>query len=68
MAQIAVLIDERDKRIGKLPVNPACRVIRHRDSFFVRTDRGVRLHHSHRAIAVVFEEVDVYVRETLEPV
>lgn len=63
----AVLIDERDRRVGKLPVADSCFVIRHQGSYFVRTDKGVRLHHSHRALAVVFEQTDVYVRDKVEP-
>lgn len=66
-AQIAVLIDERDRRLGKLMVAPQCAIIRHGGSFFVRTGRGVKLHHSHRAVAAVFEETEVFVREKLEP-
>lgn len=66
--QIAVLIDERDRRIGKLTVAPCCFVIRHRDATFVRTDKAVKLHHSHRATAIVFEQTEVYVRDRLETI
>lgn len=65
---IAVLVDERDRRIGKLVVAPACLVIQHKDATFVRTDKAVRLHHSHRALAVVFDQTEVYVREKLEAI
>lgn len=63
----AVLIDERDRRVGKLMVSDACFVIRHQDSFYVRTQTGVRLHHSHRALAVVFQQTEIYVRDKVEP-
>lgn len=63
----AVLIDERDRRVGKLPVTDSCFVIRHNGAFFVRTQTGVRLHHSHRALAVVFQQTEVYVRDKVEP-
>lgn len=66
--QIAVLIDEKDRRLGKLAVIPACFVIRHAGATFVRTDKGVKLHHSHRAIAVVFQQTEVFVRDRLEPI
>lgn len=64
----AVLIDERDRRIGKLTVGEACFVIQHRDATFIRTEKAVRLHHSHRALAVVFEQTEVYVRDRLEEI
>lgn len=67
-AEIAVLIDERDKRLGKVTVTSACHVIQHDGATFVRTPKGVKLHHSHRAIAVVFEQTEVYVRERLEAI
>lgn len=37
-------------------------------AIFVRTDKVVRIHHSHRAMAVVFEQADVYVRDRLEAI
>lgn len=64
--RIAVLIDEMDRRLGKLTIAPSCFVIRHGDATFVRTDKVVKLHHSHRAMAVVFEQTEVYVRNRLE--
>lgn len=68
MMRVAVLIDERERRLGKLTVGPACFVIRHGDATFVRTDKVVRLHHSHRAMAVIFEETPIYVRDRLEQI
>lgn len=66
--KVAVLIDEMDRRIGKLTIAPACFVIRHGDAIFVRTEKVVKLHHSHRAMAVVFEQTEVYVRDRLETI
>lgn len=66
--QIAVLIDDTDRRLGKLQVPPSCHVIRYGGATFVRTPKGVKLHHSHRAIAVVFDQTEVYVRERLEAI
>ncbi len=66
--KIAVLIDERDRRLGKLQVPDACFVVRHDGATFVRTQRAIKLHHAHRAFAVVFEQTEVYVRERLEPI
>jgi len=68
MMRVAVLVDEADRRLGKLTVAPSCFVIRHQDATFVRTDKVVRLHHSHRALAVVFEQTEVYVRARLEAI
>ncbi len=67
MNRPAVLIDERDRRLGRLMVPPTCFVIVHDGATFVRTDKGVKLHHSHRALAVVFEETTPYVRTRLDP-
>lgn len=64
----AVLIDERDRRLGKLMVASTCRIIRHADATFVRTDKSVRLHHSHRALAVVFEQTEIFIRNKLEAI
>jgi hypothetical protein len=66
--RIAVLIDEKDNRIGKLTVSESCFVIRHRDATFVRTDKAVRLHHSHRTLAIVFEQTEPFVRDRLEAI
>ena len=66
--RIAVLVDEMDRRLGNLTVVPACFVIRHGDATFVRTDKVVKLHHSHRAMAIVFEQTEVYVRNRLETI
>ena len=67
-SQIAVLIDERDNRLGRLTVTSACQVICHEDRYFVRTAKGMKLHHSHRAIAVIFEETELYHRRRLDPI
>lgn len=63
--QIAVLIDERDRRLGTVPVNHACWIIQHYDRLFVRTTKGVRLRPADRAFAIVFEETEPFVRNKL---
>lgn len=68
MNRPAVLIDELDNRLGKLMVAPSCFVIVFQERTFVRTDKAVKLHHSHRATAVVFEETEPYVRARLDPI
>lgn len=64
----AVLIDEQDRRLGKIMVAPTCRIIRHAGATFVRTDKAVRLHHSHRALAVIFEQTEIFIRDKLEAI
>lgn len=64
--QTAVLIDERDRQIGTARVNEACWIIQHDDRLFVRTMKGLRLHHANRGLAVIFEETEPYVRNHLE--
>lgn len=68
MMRVAVLVDEMDRRLGKLTVGPSCFVISYQDATFVRTEKAVRLHHSHRALAVVFEQTEVHARKQLEPI
>lgn len=68
MMQRAVLVDERDRRIGTTNVSSACFVISHGDSTFVRTDKGVRLRPADRALAIIFEETEIYVRNRLDPI
>lgn len=61
----AVLVDDRDNRIGSTPVPEATFIIRHGDDLFVRTDKGVRL--SGGGIGVVFLLTEPAVRGTLKP-
>jgi len=64
----AVLINERDVRLGTLDVGPATLVVRHGGSTFVRTGETIRLKPAHRALVDVFVETEVYVRNNLEPI
>lgn len=66
--QTAVLIDERDRRLGTAPVSDACWIIQHNDRLFVRTAKGVRLRPASRTFAIVFEETDPFVRNRLEAI
>lgn len=68
MMRRAILIDERDRRLGTVDVPDATLVIRHRESIFVRTARAVKLRPNDRAFLPVFEEVEVYVRERINPI
>lgn len=61
----AVLIDERDRQVGKTSVPEAVFIIRHGEALYVRTARGVRL--SGGGIGVVFEQTEVFVRDRLDP-
>lgn len=65
MNRTAILIDERDRRIGKTMVPETAFVIRHGNSLFVRTEKGIRL--SGCGIGVVFIETDPHVRQKLDP-
>jgi hypothetical protein len=67
MMRRAILIDERDRRLGTVDVPDATLIIRHRDSVFVRTAKAVKLRPNDRAFLPVFEEAEVYVRERLNP-
>lgn len=61
----AILIDERDRHIGKTMVPETVFVIQHGESLFVRTEKGVRL--SGGGIGVVFIETEPFVRQRLDP-
>lgn len=65
MKRTAILVDEQDRRLGSTSVPETVFVIRHKDSIFVRTPRGVRL--SGGGIGVVFEATEVYERDNLGP-
>lgn len=64
--KVAVLIDERDRRLGRLQVSEACFVIQYGEATFVRTARSIKLHHTDRSFAIVFEQTEPFVRNKLE--
>lgn len=59
----AVLIDERDRRLGTTMVPETTFLIKHGEGIFVRTTQGLRL--SGGAIGVVFQEMEPLVRQKL---
>lgn len=61
----AVLINDRDVRLGSVTLPDTVFVMSHGGSYFARTDKGIRLPGG--GIAVVFQETEVYVREKLAP-
>lgn len=64
MAQrVAVLLDERDRRVGSTIVPETVFIINHAGRFFVRTEKGARM--SGGGVGAIFEETEVYVRERL---
>lgn len=63
--RMAILIDETDRRVGRVAVPETTFVIRHADGFFVRTDKGIRLPGG--GIGVVFQETEPMVRNRLDP-
>lgn len=64
----AVLIDERDRKLGKTMVPETVMVIKHNDLVFVRTGEGIRLTRDGVGMGAVFRETEVYVRARLDPV
>lgn len=61
----AILVDERDRRVGRCVVPEATFVIGYRDGLFVRTEEGARL--SGGGVGVIFRETDVLMRHKLDP-
>lgn len=68
MMRLAVLVDESDKRLGTLTVGPSTFVISYRDAIFYRTEKVAKLHHSHRVMAIVFEQTEIFNRNHLAPI
>lgn len=66
-ARIAVLVDERDRPLGKTTVPDATFVIRHMDALYVRTDKGMRLTRAGIGMGIIFQSTEVYERDRLEP-
>jgi hypothetical protein len=65
MIRAAVLFDERDRKIGQTMVTDSTFVIQHRERFFFRTDKGVRLLGG--GVGAQFLEMEPLVRNKLEP-
>jgi hypothetical protein len=65
MQRVAILIDEKDRRLGTVLVPERTFVIRHNESLFVRSEQGIRL--SGGGIAVAFIEQEPVVRNRLMP-
>lgn len=60
----AVLLDERDRKVGKTAVPETVFVIKHGGALYVRTEKGVRLPGG--GIGVCFIVTEPYVRERLD--
>lgn len=65
MRRTAVLVDDRDRRLGSCVVPDTITVIQHAEGIFVRTETGVRL--SGGGIGVVFRETEAVERTSLKP-
>lgn len=65
MIRAAILFDDRDRKLGKTMVSDTTFVIQHKDRFFFRTDKGVRL--TSGGVGAQFLEMDPLVRDRLEP-
>lgn len=63
MARTAVLVDERDQKLGTCIVPENAFVIQHADRIFIRQGQGVRL--SGGGIGAVFIEQEPLLRERL---
>lgn len=68
MMRSAILIDDRDQRVGRVQVPETAFVIQHGEDFYVRTSEVVRLSRNGPGLAAVFRITEVFVRAKLEPV
>ena len=65
-SRVAVLIGERDEKLGKTVVPDVAMVIEHNGDLFVRTTEGIRLSKIGTGVGAVFRLTDAYVRPRLE--
>jgi hypothetical protein len=65
--ETAIIVDDRDERLGTLQVGPACFVLNYDGRYFYRTDKRKRLMMHGTATGVVFEETEVWIRARLNP-
>lgn len=65
MMRAAVLFDELERKIGKVMVPETTFVIQHRERFFFRTGKGIRLVGG--GVGAQFLEMEPLVRDRLEP-
>ena len=68
MLEQVILIDERDQRLGRLMVPPACFIVQHGGAFFVRTQKRIRPIPAISTLATVFDQTEPYVRPKLDTV
>lgn len=66
MIRTAILIDERDRRLGACTVPDSATVIEHDGAIFVRAPQAIRL--AGGGIGVCFVEQEPIKRERLSPV
>jgi hypothetical protein len=66
--RLGVLVDEKDNRLGTVFFGPSCFVVRYEDRMFYRTEKVVRLRHTHKVMATVFDETEPYERKRLDPI
>jgi hypothetical protein len=67
VARTAVLLGERDEKVGKTAVPDTTFVICHQGDYFVRTAEGMRLTRGGVGVAAVFRLTEVFVRDRLDP-
>lgn len=66
MRRTAVLINDRELRLGKVAVPESVHVIQYEEAIFIRHPEGIRLPGG--GIGVIFRETDVLIRTKLEPI
>lgn len=66
MKRTAILIDERDRRLGRTDIPDAIHIIQHGETMFIRSSEAVRL--AGGGVGVIFRVAEVFVRNKLEPV
>lgn len=62
-----ILSDSMDRHLGIVKTYERCRVLRHCGAHFARTERTARLHPHRNETAPVFEQVEIFVHDKLEP-
>lgn len=62
----AVLVDDKDKRLGAAQVPDSTHLISHNGTVYIRTPEGIRL--GGNGIGVIFRYVEPLVRNQLRPI
>lgn len=65
MRRVAILVDEKDRRLGRAVVAESTMIISHKESLFIRSGLMVKI--SANGLAAEFRYIEPAVRDRLDP-